>query len=362
MKIDRSNYETWFIDWLDGNLTETQAGQLKIFLAENPDLEEELQELSEIRLIGFESEFKGKTRILKNPSDLSADQFDNLCAGFIENDLSVNEKNELLEIISADPERKKIFDIFSKLKLEPYKISYKHKKRLLKRTPLQKVIRISVAALSAAASVAILIVSSFYLSDKVTDNESSWSISLDNDGRVSHSLVPIQAAVYDENKPDDKKQIIQFQPIAVNNLTIKIEDSGINQDSEEEPVIPRADMLATATLPDYSNLELINHTYQYGNLEKLNLSFPKVPEDRWAVGRFLAKSFREKILKQETPDESPIKGYEIAEAGVTGINKLLGWQMALEKNSDPDGEVKSVYFSSKIIKIQTPVNRPESTE
>ena len=253
MTIDRSNYETWFIDWLDGNLTETQAGQLKNFLAENPDLEEELQELSEIRLIGIASEFKVKNRLLKNPSDLSADQFDNLCAGFIENDLSVNEKNELLEIISADPERKQIFDIFSKLKLVPYKISYKHKKKLLRRTPLQKVIRISVASLSAAASVAILIVSSFYLSDKVADNKSSWLISLDNDGRVSHSLVPMQATVYAVNKLEVEKQIIQYQPIAVNNLTTdKI--SGKNQTSEEEQLIPRAELLATATLPDYSNL------------------------------------------------------------------------------------------------------------
>ena len=362
MTIDRSNYETWFIDWLDGNLTETQAGQVKIFLAENPDLEEELQELSEIRLTGFDSEFKGKNGILKNPSDLSADQFDNLCTGFIENDLSVDEKNELLEIISADPERKEIFDIFSKVKLVPFKISYKHKKKLLRRTPLQKVIRISVASLSAAASVAILIVSSFYLSDKVTENETSWSISLDNDGRVSHSLLPIQADFYVVNKLDSEKQFIQYQPIAVNNLTTNNEISGKNQTSEEVQIILRADLITTATLPDYSNLELINHTYQYGSLEKLDLSFPKVTEDRWAVGRFLAKSFREKILKQEKPDESPIKGYEIAEAGVTGINKLLGWQMALEKTSDPNGEVKSVYFSSKILKIQTPVNRPESAE
>lgn len=362
MKIDRSNFEIWFIDWLDGKLNDTQAGQLKIFLAGNPDLEEELQELSEIRIIGGKSEFKGKNRILKNPSDLSEDQFDILCAGFIENDLSVNEKNELLEIISAYPERKKIFDLFNNLKLVPYKISYKHKKKLFRRTPLQKVIRISVSALSAAASVAILIVSSFYLSDKITDKGTSWSKYLDNDGRVSHSLVPLQAGLSIGIKHSTYNQIIQYQPIAANNLTDKDEIPEKNQPSEEIQVIQRNDLLTTAPLPDYSNIELLNHSRQNENLEKLNFSLPKVSEERWALGRFLAKSFREKILKQETTDESPIKGYEIAEAGVTGINKLLGWQMALEKTSDPNGEVKSVYFNSKILKIQTPVNRPESTE
>jgi len=362
MKIDRSNYETWFIDWLDGNLNEFQAGQLKIFLAENPDLAEELHELGNMKLSICEKEFSGKSLILKHPSDLSDDQFEYMCAGFIENDLSVQEKNELFEIISADPERKKTFDLFSKLKLVPYKISYKNKKKLFRRTPEQKVIRISVTVLSAAASVAILIISSFYLSDRFTYSDASLSQVIDNEGRVSHSSVPLEAAVYAGNVNSQNIQNIQYQPVAVNNLTVADKFIVKNQAPEEVQVIHRADLLTTATLPDYSNLELLNNSRRNYNLEKLNFSLPEESEDRWAVGKFLAKSFREKILKQEIPDESPIKGYEIAEAGVTGINKLLGWQMALEKNSDSNGEVKSVYFSSKILKIQAPVNRPESVE
>jgi hypothetical protein len=362
MKIDRSNYETWFIDWLDGNLNESQAGQLKTFLAENHDLAEELQEVSEIRLITCENEFRRKSSIQKNPSDLSGDQFDNLCARYIENDLSVHEKNELLEIISADPERKKIFDLFSNLKLVPYKISYIHKKSLLRRTPLQNVVRISVTALSAAASVAILIVTSYFLSDKDTNNEPGLSQYIYNDGRVSHSSFPIAAADYVStiNRPD--MQRIQSYPVAVNDLTAPEEISENNQTTEDGQIIQRVNLLTTVALPDYSDIKLAISSNGNYNLQELNFTLPEESEDRWAVGKFLAKSFREKILKQDTSDESPIKGYEIAEAGVTGINKLLGWQMALEKNSDPNGEVKSVYFSSKILKIQTPVNRPESAE
>ncbi|HAM10542.1 MAG TPA: hypothetical protein DCP74_09785 [Bacteroidales bacterium] len=84
------------------------------------------------------------------------------------------------------------------------------------------------------------------------------------------------------------------------------------------------------------------------------------PEERWAPGRFVAKLFRDKILKEGTTDDSPIKGYEIAEAGVTGINKLFGWEMTFEKNNDENGELKSIYFSSKILKIQAPVNKSEN--
>ena len=38
MKIDRSNYEIWIIDWLDGSLSDSQAEELKLFLNENPDI------------------------------------------------------------------------------------------------------------------------------------------------------------------------------------------------------------------------------------------------------------------------------------------------------------------------------------
>ena len=48
MRIDRSNYEIWFIDWLDGNLNSNQVEKLKLFLNENPDLEEELAGLPHV--------------------------------------------------------------------------------------------------------------------------------------------------------------------------------------------------------------------------------------------------------------------------------------------------------------------------
>ena len=46
-------------------------------------------------------------------------------------------------------------------------------------------------------------------------------------------------------------------------------------------------------------------------------------------------------------------------AGVTGLNKLFGWQMALDKKNDENGQPKSVYFSSKILKFNAPVKKRE---
>ena len=49
MKIDNSNYEVWFIDWLDGNLSDQQGEELMLFLEMNPSRKEEFDELTSLR-------------------------------------------------------------------------------------------------------------------------------------------------------------------------------------------------------------------------------------------------------------------------------------------------------------------------
>ena len=58
MKIDRSNYEIWFIDWLDGNLNSLQIEQLKLFLDQNPDLKEEFNDLTPVKLVSSGNSFR----------------------------------------------------------------------------------------------------------------------------------------------------------------------------------------------------------------------------------------------------------------------------------------------------------------
>jgi hypothetical protein len=82
-------------------------------------------------------------------------------------------------------------------------------------------------------------------------------------------------------------------------------------------------------------------------------------DGRSRLGKFIAKTFRVKILKEKTAKDSPLKVYEIAEAGVSGLNKLLGWEMALDEKKDEKGELKSLYFSSKILKFNAPIKKSE---
>jgi hypothetical protein len=364
MKISRSNYEIWFIDLLDGNLSYDQIEQLNLFLADNQDIQEELQEMSELKINPPSVEFKGKAGIKKVPAEISDLQFEYLCEACLEKDLSEEELRDLSEIINSNPSRKNVFELFKKLKLTPPEIKFKNKKKLLQRTPFQKVIRSNVFSLSAAASVAILIVSYLFIPGNRLYRERDFSKLIVNEGRVINS--PFVQQIKSEY-PKEQKQLVKINndiaPASVNKLTalFSYSDSAEKNIIETTRQIVYEETIHSAEILRYSDILPLYHTgIQNSGLIHLSLNNEIIDEQRWAVGRFFAKIFREKILKENTIDDSPIKGYEIAEAGVTGLNKLLGWEMAFEKNNDENGELKSIYFSSKILKVQAPVNKSEA--
>ena len=142
MRPDRSNYEIWFTDWLDGNLNEEQVEEFRMFLKENPDLREELNGLAIVSLEPHDLIFNGKKNLKKSPESLSASQFENLCIANLENDLTPSQKAELNEIIDHDENKRKEFERIQTLKLRPVAGDFKRKQSVKKLTSGQKIFRL----------------------------------------------------------------------------------------------------------------------------------------------------------------------------------------------------------------------------
>ena len=132
MEIDRSNYEIWLIDWLDGNLNDIQVEQLQLFLSVNPDLKEELSDLNALNLKPSQKSFQQKEQLIKSVSALPLTQFEYLCLACLEKDLNADQQTELEEIITKDTEKQRSFELIQKMRLTPGAYSYKHKKKLIK--------------------------------------------------------------------------------------------------------------------------------------------------------------------------------------------------------------------------------------
>jgi hypothetical protein len=307
--------------------------------------------------------FNNKEQLKKSPADITKYQFEYLCVAYLENDLSPAQKDELKEVINLDKEKAIDFEIIQKIRLSSVANGYQYKKKLLRRTIAQNVFRLSVIGLSVAAAVTFII--TVYLADPVNTfspgNKTSLVIIPDTipDNSLSQVLT--------ENKISDQRVLTNHQQIEtkageiMKNGLIELTSVQIEKmqlDSMKESSYTReASVKKIAIHSPVMVREAISHDKLIAINQALNI--PVEEEERSDIARFISKTFREKVLKEDAPADSPLKGYEIAEAGVTGINKLLGWDMALNRKSDENGELRSVYFSSKILKFNTPVKMSE---
>jgi hypothetical protein len=251
--------------------------------------------------------------------------------------------------------------LIQKIKLSQPEISYKNKELLLKRTVFQKAISLSFIGLSAAAAIALLVLLVPFSPEKRPENPLAIAEGVNKDTSViiiKRETIPDNASKekIKTGKPSRKKIILQT------NNTVLAESAQV--------IIPGS----TDTL-NFSREEEINKVYFSSPINinstgephtliasSASVELPYYDDGRSNISRLIARTFRDKFLKEDISKDTPLKGYEIAEAGVTGLNKLLGWDMAIDKNNDINGELNSVYFSSKILKFNTPVKKTEPSE
>jgi len=360
MKPDRSNYEIWLTDLLDGNLSEKQIEELKVFLKENPDLNEELNGLTLITLYPPDFTFNGKKDLGKSPESLSEEQFEYLCIASLENDLTPGQKAEMNEIIRRDEMKRKSFERIQHLKLKPLPASFAEKSSVKKLTTGQKIFRLSVIGLSAAATIAIII-SIFLLAP---GNSKRGTQQIARDITPDTLIVVSRQGIVSGNtevKTADKsiKPAIQesIQEISVNEVPVplaetigrEITDSASLFQREESPGMLKVkipDNIITAFRPEANAIIAFDPGY-----------IPPLIDYRSNVQIFLARIFHEKIMKDTRSGTRPVESYEIAQAGIQGLNKLFGWEIALHKNTDENGDIRSYNFSSRLLKFNAPVKK-----
>lgn len=121
MKINRKNYELYFVDYLDNNLSRGDLIEFMAFLAQNPDLEEELNLVKDIKLEPETILFKAKNSLIKKNEEIeiSKEKFEELCIGKIENTLNKEEEIQLDTHIKLHPELEKELKLFKLTILKP---------------------------------------------------------------------------------------------------------------------------------------------------------------------------------------------------------------------------------------------------
>jgi hypothetical protein len=361
MKPDRTNYEIWLIDYLDGILDETQAGNLISFIEENPDLKEEFIDVLSYKTTPVKDSFKHRNILKKTSSDLPEKQFEYLCISASENDLSNEQKEEFDEIIAGNAEKRKTHELFCSLKLVAPSTKFNKKTGLRKLTLIQKVVRYSVAGISAAATITILIslfnMPPYDSEETPTPPSAILALDLNIEKASPESKIP-EVMIEKKNETKLPKKINVLSGL----------QKAVSKEMNEIPVVP-AETIMTLSARDLvaSAVSKISFKNDFHLKEKefrselvfINTSETETikPEVRHSINELFAKVFRDKILKDKTTETGELRAYEVADASITGLNKLLGWEMSLQKTRDEKGDLKSLYFSSKILKFNAPVKK-----
>lgn len=141
MRINRNNYEAFFLDYWEGNLGVQAREDLSLFLEMNPDLQPEFYDFEEVKnfcLVPdkstcFEAKNQMKKEIFKACGPVNHENYETFVIAWLEGDLSAADTEDLTNFFSLNPSAKNVIEHYRMTYLVPPENIIFKDKNLLKR-------------------------------------------------------------------------------------------------------------------------------------------------------------------------------------------------------------------------------------
>lgn len=129
MNINKNNYEAYFLDYHEGNLTPVQVADLLFFVEQHPELKEEFENFENFSLEDFSSiEFENKSSLKK---EITLDNKEEYFIRAVENELNPSEIALLNNFLKQHPQFLVDLELFQKTKFSlDTSIVFEHKNGL----------------------------------------------------------------------------------------------------------------------------------------------------------------------------------------------------------------------------------------
>lgn len=361
ININRNNYEEYFLDFMEGNLTPSDENLLMLFLERNPDLKEELDSFENELIPAGEVRFENKEMLKKTGilSEITNNNFDDLCVARLEGDLEEVAIMEFDKLIEDNPQKQKEYKLYCLTKTYPQKnIVYPNKNNLKKKRAYRVGSRIYTVISVAATVIILMAVYLFMPKQKSVDNN------------LPVAELKEETLIDSKNKSKEKpiveheiKKLNYIKPrIIVNNSKSTEQLKEVKRDNNnQEPRIKLEEMHQLAYLnPAEIKLESQDWHTRYNTIDirKNDLKDEEKEnkrEEYMSVKTFLAATFNKRVLKKDNKDK--VELFDLAQAGVKGINKLTGSKMTLEREYDKNGNPSKAEFNSRLIAFSTPIKK-----
>lgn len=196
MKINRNNYEEFFLLYIDGELGADDRAEVEDFLSQNPDLAPELEELRRVILnTDEEIVFSNPESLLKSESPAAEKQdIETNILLYIDNELEEEKRADLEKLIATDAVYAKLFAQLEATKLTPENLEFPEKLTLYRKSGARVVYArwISLAAAAAILSfVAFMWLKSGENSDPKKHTEPSIVITEPNSNQTAEEQVKV---------------------------------------------------------------------------------------------------------------------------------------------------------------------------
>ncbi|MFI5220055.1 MAG: hypothetical protein ACHQNT_11275 [Bacteroidia bacterium] len=377
MEINKSNYEIYFLDFYEGNLSAEMQAELFLFLEQHPELKSEFKNFDLVKLPESDIRFPDKS-ILKKEI-VTEENIQQYLVAKLEGDLNKEELHELNKFLFSHPQFKKDEKLFELTRLSPDKnIVFENKSLLKKAIPIaeskKRVYYISVAV---AACIVLLI--GFYFLNK---DAGTQIIQANNETKKETAPVQknkagietINTAKQNETqealnkvdvvqKPIKRETVkqIQHELLATNN---KVDTSGSNPSVEknipeeifEMPVSenrqPEMKFVDPALMKQKLAEQIEKNPSQY-NSKEFEAFLDKVsnPDSSFTDEDLNKPVFSSSTLPAEAAKPAVKENTPVLNALAWGLSKVSNNDVTLKKNYNNDGELVAYRFESGNLKF-----------
>jgi len=354
-RINRHNYEIYFLDYLDGKLDEKLLPDFKDFLNKNPDLAVELSEFESIKIEPDKPSFQHKKELKKESITDRQNNFDDLCIGYLEGDLNAAQKKEFENLINESPENQKEFELYQKTRLVPPKINFAYKNKLKKSRTLSLAAN-RFSRIASAASVAVLIgLFSILKNSQISPNNYSNKLNK----HINSSVIKEFNKIYyleDLNNSNnlyntDSYDIDSYNSLPEVKVNLNKTRSFVFQNNAPKKLTAQKVALSE-DITSITNKQLSQESIPTNTIRKINTRVNN-------SGNFLASNLN-KIKNKLNPDKKSFSLLRIADAGLEGISRITGKELDLKPQYNDKGELKRLAFTSETFRFSTDVNKKKS--
>jgi len=355
MEINRNNYEAYFLDYRENNLSPEQVAELMIFLEQNPDLKTSFEAYEKIDLKADNSiKFTSKQNLKKTEvvatANITQENYEEIMIDKYEGSLSNKNDEEFKTFLVTNPKLKLEYNLFRSTFLKPDEtVVYSDKESLKKRGVILLYGTQIMYGLAVAASIIILL--GVYFGFLKQDQSSTFE---NRDTFVLNKIEMVQPALEDH--------FVELPELELRNSSKIVKSTiidNINETEKNDVVLATLSSIPTRTIevPDKSTIKY--HIIEPRNTEvfALNKTFVEENDDskKSFFGRFIA-GLTGRVINIEKPQKKSFFEYT-----VDGFNFLADQDVIVDKEVDENGKVVAYNINGNNINLSRS-NKEKSTE